>query len=184
MAQQFLKRHERCRSFSEKRQAYKTQFKLDCRSFCKKLDLLEKVLSINPPLPQYVASLPPGAFGTVVNVAKLQQMVEVVAGSGEALAAVTVYGFLTRFDLDSSDAVSLRCGRCGGALTAVGEETVCAAFDCRDFNVAPAPTVPSPRYFLRCDVTDETGTMAGLRVAGTFLGNNFGPAVTGVTPWP
>lgn len=127
-------------------------------------------------LDQYVASLPPGAFGSVVNVAKLQQMVDVVVGSGEALAAVTVYGFLTRFDLDSAEAVSLRCGRCGGALAAAGEESVCAAFDCRDFNVAPAPSVPSPRYFLRCDVTDETGTMGGLRLSGTFLVNNFGPA--------
>ena len=37
--------------------------------------------------------------------------------ASEALVPVLLYGFLTKLDLDSDDAVSLRCGRCSGPMT-------------------------------------------------------------------
>lgn len=131
-------------------------------------------------LDQFVASVQPAAFARLVNVVGLQAMRERSVGTqDEALQAVGLYGFLSRLDLDSEEAVALRCGRCGGpmALQAGPGETVCTSIDCGDFNVAgPGRTLPTQQYSLRADISDETGTITNLRVSGAFLLRNFGPA--------
>ena len=71
--------------------------------------------------------------------------------------------------------VILRCGRCCGLLT--GLEAICVSMDCEDFNVSgPGRMIPSQQYYLRADVSDETGSLSGLKVSQTFLTRNLGPA--------
>ena len=67
-------------------------------------------------LDQFVASAPLSSFNRVVNVVGVQDMQENVVAASESLVPVVVYGFLTQLDLDSDDAISLRCGRCGGPM--------------------------------------------------------------------
>ena len=67
-------------------------------------------------LDQFVASAPLSSFNRVVNVVGVQDMQENVVAASESLVPVVVYGFLTKLDLDSDDAISLRCGRCGGPM--------------------------------------------------------------------
>merc|ERR1719305_426837 len=101
------------------------------------------------------------------------------------LVPVLLYGFLTKLDLDSDDAVSLRCGRCSGPMTLGNGGEVCSSFDCKDFNVSgPQRMLSSQQYLLKADVSDmiladvsdETGTLSGIRVSSTFLIKNLGPA--------
>ena len=44
-------------------------------------------------------------------------MASVSGDHSESRHSRTEYGFLTKLDLDSDDAVSLRCGRCSGPMT-------------------------------------------------------------------
>ena len=67
-------------------------------------------------LDQFVASAPLSSFNRVVNVVGVQDMQENVVAASESLVPAVVYGFLTQLDLDSDDAISLRCGRCGGPM--------------------------------------------------------------------
>ena len=67
-------------------------------------------------LDQFVASAPLSSFNRVVNVVGVQDMQENVVAAPESLVPLVVYGFLTKLDLDSDDAISLRCGRCGGPM--------------------------------------------------------------------
>ena len=126
-------------------------------------------------LDQFVAAIQPQTVTKVVNVLNVQMMREKSAGTQEALQAVSLYGFLSRLDLDCEDTVTLRCGRCCGLLT--GLEAVCVSMDCEDFNVSgPGRMIPSQQYYLRADVSDETGSLSGLKVSQTFLTRNLGPA--------
>ena len=67
-------------------------------------------------LDQFVASAPLSSFNRVVNVVGVQDMQENVVAASESLVPVVVYGFLTQLDLDSDDAFSPQCGRCGGPM--------------------------------------------------------------------
>ena len=68
-------------------------------------------------LDQFVTSVPLNSFTRTVNVETVQEMQENLVSASEALVPVLLYGFLTNLDLDSDDAVSLRCGRCSGSMT-------------------------------------------------------------------
>ena len=68
-------------------------------------------------LDQFVSSVPLSYFTRTVNVVSMQDMQGNLVSASEALVPVLVYGFLTKLDLDSDDAVSLRCGRCSGRMT-------------------------------------------------------------------
>ena len=68
-------------------------------------------------LDQFVTSVPLNSFTRTVNVVSVQEMQENLVSASEALVPVLLYGFLTNLDLDSDDAVSLRCGRCSGPMT-------------------------------------------------------------------
>jgi len=126
-------------------------------------------------LDQFVASAPLSSFNRVVNVVGVQDMQENVVAASESLVPVVVYGFLTQLDLDSDDAISLRCGRCGGPMVSNEDGEVCSSFDCKDFNVCgPERMLPSQQFKLRVDVSDETGTLSGLRVSSAFLSKNLG----------
>ena len=68
-------------------------------------------------LDQFVTNVPLSSFTRTVNVVSVQDMQENLVSASEALVPVLLYGFLTKLDLDSDDAVSLRCGRCSGPMT-------------------------------------------------------------------
>ena len=126
-------------------------------------------------LDQYVAAIQPQTVTKVVNVLNVQMMREKSVGTLEALQVVSLYGCLSRLDLDCEDMVTLRCGRCCGLLT--GLEAVCVSMNCEDLDVSgPGPMIPSQQYYLRADVTDKTGSLSGLKVSQTFLTCNLGPA--------
>jgi len=128
-------------------------------------------------LDQFVTSVPLSSFNRIVNVVSVQDMQENLVLPSEALVPVLLYGFLTKLDLDSDDAVSLRCGRCSGPMTLGNGGEVCSSFDCKDFNVSgPERMLPSQQYRLKADVSDETGTLSGIRVSSAFLIKNLGPA--------
>jgi len=128
-------------------------------------------------LDQFVTSVPLNSFTRTVNVVSVQEMQENLVSASEALVPVLLYGFLTNLDLDSDDAVSLRCGRCSGPMTVGNGGEVCSSFDCKDFNVSgPERMLPSQQYRLKADVSDETGTLSGIRVSSSFLIKNLGPA--------
>lgn len=135
-------------------------------------------------LDQFVSSVPLSSFTRTVNVVSMQDMQGNLVSASEALVPVLVYGFLTKLDLDSDDAVSLRCGRCSGRMTTgTGGEVfrhywlfvwdmrynsvtfkntfsltpsqVCSSFDCKDFNVSgPERMLPSQQYQLKADVSN------------------------------
>ena len=67
--------------------------------------------------PLFVTNVPLSSFTRTVNVVSVQDMQENLVSASEALVPVLLYGFLTKLDLDSDDAVSLRCGRCSGPMT-------------------------------------------------------------------
>ena len=69
--------------------------------------------------------MPLSSFTRTVNVVSVQDMQENLVAASEALVPVLLYGFLTRLDLDSDDAVSLRCGRCSGPMTHGNGGEVC-----------------------------------------------------------
>ena len=129
-------------------------------------------------LDQFVASLQPQAFTRTVNVATVQGMKARSVGAGEAATlAVSLYGFISRLDLDSEDSVGLRCGRCSGAMSRGPGEPVCQSTDCTDYNISgPGLMIPSQQYDLRADISDETGSLTGLRISAAFLSSNFGSA--------
>ena len=68
-------------------------------------------------LDQFVTNVPLSSFTRTVNVVSVQDMQENLVAASEAIVPVLLYGFLTKLDLDSDDAVSLRCGRCSGPMT-------------------------------------------------------------------
>ena len=58
-----------------------------------------------------MTNVPLSSFTRTVNVVSVQDMQENIVAASEAIVPVLLYGFLTKLDLDSDDAVSLRCGR-------------------------------------------------------------------------
>ena len=76
-------------------------------------------------LDQFVTNTPLSSFTRTVNVASIQDLRENLVPASEARVPVLLYGFLTKLDLDSDDAVSLRCGRCSGPMTQQGNGEVC-----------------------------------------------------------
>ena len=76
-------------------------------------------------LDQFVTNVPLSSFTRTVNVVSVQDLQENLVAASEALVPVLLYGFLTRFDIDSDDAVSLRCGRCSGPMTHGNGGEVC-----------------------------------------------------------
>lgn len=126
-------------------------------------------------LDQFVATIRTDTVTKVLNVLNVQTMQDKAVVTSEAMQAVNLYGFLSRLDLDCGDTVSLRCGRCCGPLD--GMESVCSSMECEDYNVSgPSRITPSHQYYLRADVSDETGSLSGLKVSQAFLTRNLGPA--------
>ena len=82
-------------------------------------------------LDQFVASTPLSSFNRVVNVVGVQDMQENAVAASESLALVVVYGFLTQLDLDSDDAFSPQCGRCGGPMVRNEDREVIRKIICR-----------------------------------------------------
>ena len=66
-------------------------------------------------LDQFVTNVPLSSFTRTVNVVGVQDIQENLVAASQALVPILLYGFLTRIDLDSDDAVS-RCGRCSGPM--------------------------------------------------------------------
>ena len=127
-------------------------------------------------LDQFVSGLDPRTVTRVANVAMVEAMMTARQEPGqESLAAVTLYGYITRFDADccAEETVSLHCGACSGLLRPQPDtgHLGCGKLEC------PAPDTgsPSQKFSVRADVSDETGSLASVKMAPALLERVLGP---------
>ena len=121
-----------------------------------------------------MASLDPGQVTRVANVTMVEEMLASVgARQDSSLAAVKVYGYITRFDIDCPEAVNLHCGCCSLGLRQdlnTGD-LLCLNMECGDFGKRSSPCM---KYGVRVDLSDETGTITGFKMSQAMLETRLG----------
>ena len=127
---------------------------------------------------QFVASLDPGQVTRVANVPMLEEMLASGGSSKDSsLAAVKVYGYITRFDIDCPEAVNLHCGCCSLGLRQdlnTGD-LLCLNMECGEFSKGRQEKAsPCMKYGVRVDVSDETGTITGSKMSQAMLETRLG----------
>ena len=88
-----------------------------------------------------------------------------------------MYGYITRYDLDCPDIVSLYCGLCSSLMKHNSEYyLVCSNIECVDFNNHETrQTTPCYHFNIRADVSDETGTLTSVKMSPVMLEKLLGP---------
>ena len=111
----------------------------------------------------------------VLNIATLQRMLKIRKDKDQFMI-VNIYGFITKFDLDSEDVVRLKCGKCSGGLKLLlnNNYPACTNMECSDYQNTAIP--PTFEYAVRVDISDETGSLTSVKVNEAFLVEKFGPA--------
>ena len=99
----------------------------------------------------------------------------------DSMMSVCLFGYITKFDIDCPDAINFRCGSCSGPFKPVpdmggmGGEMVCVNMECREYNNIRQDRInPSQQYNVRVDVSDETGTLANIKIRQSMLENRYG----------
>ena len=129
-------------------------------------------------LDQFVTSLDPSQVTRVANVTMVEQMLTSGGASKDSsLAAVKVYGYITRFDIDCPEAVTLHCGCCSLGLRQdlhTGDY-LCVNMECGDFSKRRQErSSPCMKYGVRADLSDETGTITGIKMSQALLESRLG----------
>lgn len=132
-------------------------------------------------LDQYVSSLDIRNVNRIVNTETLEMMLSTrVSGPNQdCLVAVILYGFLTKFDIDTEEAVSLHCGACTSLLKRDSGQAVslagCGNMECAEYSATSQErSSPTQHYSVRADLSDEAGTMLGLKVNSAMLEKRLG----------
>ena len=130
-------------------------------------------------LDQFVATIEPSMVSRVVNVMAVQAMCEKTTQAKDSMMSVRLYGYITKLDIDCPEAVSLRCGACAGPFKVgqeYGGEMVCVNMECREFNNIRQDRInPSQQFYVRGDISDETGTLASIKISQAMLDSYLGP---------
>ena len=130
-------------------------------------------------LDQFVTSLDPGQVTRVANVTMVEEMLAAGGTSKDSsLTAVKVYGYITRFDIDCPEAVFLHCGCCSLVLRQDSNsgDFLCLNMECGDFSKRRHErSSPSMKYGARADLSDETGTITGVKMSQAMLETRLGP---------
>ena len=130
-------------------------------------------------LDQFVATIDPKLVNRVVNVVTVQAMCEKTTEVKDSMVSVRLYGYITKLDIDCPESVSLMCGGCSGPFRAVAEhggEMVCVNMECREYSNTRHDRVnPSMQFYVRGNITDETGTLANIKISHTMLDRHLGP---------
>jgi len=134
-------------------------------------------------LDQFVATIDLRAVSRVINTMTVHALCQKTVPEKESLIIFSLYGYLTKFDIDTSDAISLRCGRCSGPFRPLADQSddevsVCTSIDCGDYNTSDGQgrMSPSQQFSLRANISDETGSLTNVRVRQEMLARHFGPA--------
>ena len=129
-------------------------------------------------LDQFVATIDPNCSCRVVNVMMVQAMCEDVVQSNESMVVVKLYGYITRFDIDCPEAVSIRCGACKGPFKSsyeFGNRMVCSNMECKQYNNARVETLNLVHQFdVRGDISDETGSLSSVKINQAMLERHLG----------
>ena len=129
-------------------------------------------------LDQFVATIDIKLVSRVANVMMVKAMCQKTSQVKDSMMSVCLFGYITKFDIDCPDAVNLRCGSCSGPFKSVpdmGGEMVCVNMECREYNnIGQNRINPSQQYNVRVDVSDETGTLANIKIRQSMLENRFG----------
>lgn len=129
-------------------------------------------------LDQFVATIESNSVSRVVNVMMVQSMCQKITQPKDCLVPVCLFGYITKFDIDCPEAVGFKCGVCSGPFKSCPEqlgEEVCVNMDCKEFNNTSQDRVnPSQQYNIRVDVSDETGTLASIKIRQAMLETRFG----------
>ena len=129
-------------------------------------------------LDQFVTSLDPSQVTRVANVTMVEHMMTSGGASKDSsLAAVKVYGYITRFDIDCPEAVTLHCGSCSlGLRQDVNTgDYLCVNMECGDFSKRRQErSSPCMKYGVRADLSDETGTITGIKMSQALLESRLG----------
>ena len=127
-------------------------------------------------LDKFAASLDTRQVTRVVNAIMLDSMLGNMATNQDCLVAVKFYGYLTRYDVDCPDAVSLHCGLCSGLLKYNSEDVlICSNIECVEFNNPEPKSTPCQHYNIRADISDETGTLTSVKMNPGMLEKHLGP---------
>ena len=128
-------------------------------------------------LDQFAASIDQRLVTRVVNVVMVDSMLGNMATNQDCLMAVQLYGYITRYDLDCPDIVSLYCGLCSSLMKHNSEYyLVCSNIECIDFNNHETrQTTPCYHFNIRADVSDETGTLTSVKMSPVMLEKLLGP---------
>ena len=129
-------------------------------------------------LDQFVSSLDIRNVNRTVNTEMLDSMLrtKLSSSSQDCLVAVVLYGAITKFDIDCDEAVSLHCGACTSLLKRdSGTIMACDNMECSEFgNTSPERISPTQHYNMRADVSDETGTLTGVKIFSGLLEKRLG----------
>ena len=123
---------------------------------------------------QYIANIDVRYVDRILNISSLQKML--MRNDKDQLMTVNIYGFISKFDIDCPDVVTLKCGACSGSLkpNALGQR-LCTNLECRDYqNLAVSPNFD---FAVRADISDETGSLVSVKVHESLLTEYFGSAL-------
>ena len=123
---------------------------------------------------RFIASTDLRHVDRVLNISTMQRMLQKRKDKDQFMI-VNIYGFITKFDLDSEDVVRLQCGKCSSGLKPdLHSQLACTNMECSHYqNTAVVPTYD---YAVRLDISDETGSLTSVKVNQAFLVEKFGPA--------
>jgi len=124
----------------------------------------------------YVSSLDLSHVTRVVNISMLQTLLKEKCTGQDPMLAVIVYGYLTRYDVDCPETIALHCSSCSELLKKSDDQyLICTNMECGEFNNSrydrPAPC---PRYNVKADLSDETGTLSSVKIFQNFLEKKLG----------
>ena len=123
---------------------------------------------------RFIASTDVAQVDRVLNISSLQRMLQKRKDKDQFMI-LNIYGFITKFDLDSEDVVRLKCGKCcGGLKLSQNSQLACTNMECSDYqNTAVIPTY---EYAVRLNISDETGSLTSVKINQAFLEEKYGPA--------
>jgi len=124
----------------------------------------------------YVSSLDLSHVTRVVNISMLQTLLKEKCTGQDPMLAVCVYGYLTRFDVDCPETIALHCSSCSELLKKTDNQyLICMNMECGEFkNTRFDRPAPCPRYNVRADISDETGTLSSVKIYQSFLVKKLG----------
>ncbi|TRY73827.1 hypothetical protein TCAL_01921 [Tigriopus californicus] len=102
----------------------------------------------------------------VSNIVTLQDLTNTGGISGESDFPSIVFGYITKMDLDGDvgKIVHLRCSECHSIIPVATK--LCSNIDCQAFNDHNFVQRQTPKWNLKMDVSDSTGTLENCRVDG------------------